>query len=239
MILTVTALLALTVLSAANAQQGWDIWTDKDEPPRNDEITSLPLPLDSTGGDGAHHLATEPTVLEADGRSYKTVQLFRDTEFTVEVSTGRYLLGFLGRLWPQGTVNGLAWIGSMQLTVDIDDETYVLSSDDIQHFEGWPFPGANLTAYNFYPRFLQPGQHTIKYRWRQQEPFFFEFPFGIINGAPPTDPLTEFAGRRVLVAEQEGDPVDGETVLTYHLTVVDDATAVEPENWGTIKRAIR
>lgn len=234
MILITMSLLLLAV-GSINAQQAWEIWPDKDLPPRNDEILSLPLPLDSIGGDGGHHLSTEPTMLESDGLPYKTMQLFRDSEFTVEVPTDRYLLGFLGRLWPQDTVDGLAWISSMQLSVDIDDQTYDLTSDDIQFFEGWPFPGVDLTAYNFYPRFLQPGQHKLTFRWRQKEPFFFQFPFGLAIGAPPADPLPEFEGRRVLVAEQEGSPVDGEMVLTYHLTVVEATTAVEPGPWGKIK----
>ena len=86
-----------------------------------------------------------------------------------------------------------------------------------------------------YPRFNEPGEYTLRYRWRQIEPFYFVLPYGA-PFSPPEDPAPEYEGRRVVIAEQIGDTIDGDMVLTYHVTVVTAPTAVEAVGWGTIKQ---
>lgn len=230
-------LLLLLSVSTAAAQGGYELWPDPKVPPPSDLVVFLPLPTDDTGGDEHYHPQTQ-TVLELDGLPYKAIQRSYDTAFDVTIPVGKYVLGWLGNFWPDN-VDGVALLHAQSLTVEINDEAFSLSPENVASVSDFPFVGMNLAAFDFYPRFLQPGSYVLRYRWRQLEPFFFVWPFGSPTHGPATDPLPGFDGRRVFVAEQEGDPVDGEMLITYHLTVVEAETAVSANSWAQAKARVR
>ena len=236
----VAVLLALGCASRAQAQADFDVWADPTFPPPLDQIAFLPIPIDEEGGDEYVHVGDQTE--EKDGQTYKTVQFYRDTAVEATAQVGQYVLGYLGNFWPKGTVDGVALLKATRLVaVEIDDAVFPLDESNISFLPDFPFEGVDLVAYGFYPRFQQPGSYTLRYRWRQVEPFHLVWPFGIDpnwDGAvnsPAEDPLG-LEGRRVLMAEQEGDPVDGDMLLTYHLTVVKAPLVVSPESWGMIKQ---
>lgn len=226
-------LVLLLSVSGSGAQEAYDLWPDPEVPPPSDLVVFLPLPTDDTGGDEHFHPAGAP-VLEREGLPYKAIQRFHDAAFDLTIPAGKYVLGWLGNFWPD-SVDGTALLRTQSLTVEINAEQFPLSADNIASVVDFPFAGFDLAAFDFYPRFLQPGSYVLRYRWRQLEPFFFVWPFGLPTHGPASDPLSGFDGRRVFVSEQEGDPADGEMVVTYHLTVTAQETAVSPQSWAHVK----
>lgn len=226
-------LILLLSLTGAMAQDTYDFWPDPDLPPPSDIVVFLPLPTNNTGGDEHYHPGDAPA-LERDGLPYKAIQRFHDASFDVTIPAGKYVLGWLGNFWPE-SVDGIALLRAQSLTAEINDDVFPLSAEDIASVTDFPFVGLDLAAFDFYPRFLQPGSYVLRYRWRQLEPFFFVWPFGSPTHGPAADPLTGFDGRRVFVSEQEGDPLDGEMVTTYHLTVTAQQTAVTGQSWAQVK----
>ena len=225
--------LLLSTVGPVGAQD-FDWWEDRTFIPPFEQIASLPLASDDFGGDQHHHLGDK--VLERDGLEYKAVQFFRDAEFTVEAQVGQYVLGWIGQFYPKGTFDGEGWLRSTELTLEINGQAFPIAEEDQVMIPDFPSGEDNLWTYMAFPRFLTPGEYTLKYRWRQLEPFFWVFPFGHpLIPHLPADPLG-FEGRRVYVPEEDGEILDGEFVLTYHLTVVGgEQTAVAPSTWGQVK----
>jgi hypothetical protein len=108
------------------------------------------------------------------------------------------------------------------------DSSYLLRIDDFPGYET-----SVLGEYNVWPRFTTTGVHTYVETFEQEEPFFYIRPF---EAAGEVDPAPQFEGRRVLVPEQIGDPVDGKFVFRYTLTVVEAPTPVEQTTWAEVKR---
>ena len=217
------------------AQEVFDLWPEKGAPPPLEQMA--PLPLDVPDAPEIDFVDIGDVTIERDGQTYKALQWFSDRTFEVTVPTGMYLLGLLGAFYPPDTIDPVALIQSARLvSVEIDDAVIELDDSNIFFLTDFPFEGVNLASYDIFPRFLQTGTYTLRYRWRQVEPFYFIRPFGV-PFQPEEDPAPEFEGRRALVAEQQGDEIDGDMLLTYILTVVDAPTAVEEKTWGQLKQS--
>ena len=226
----VLSLLVLGFYTHVQGQTLFELWPDSTVPPPP-ELEILP-----TGELGFIDLGDQ--IVEKDGQTYKSVQLFSDREFEVTVPVGKYVLGFVGVLTPPETFDLVALLNvSRMVSVEINDQVIEIDDSYFAVIADFPFEGVNLGAYHVYPRFNEPGNYTLRYRWRQIEPFYFILPFGA-PFSPEEDPAPEYEGRRAVVAEQIGDVIDGDMVLTYHVTVEETPTAVEADGWGAIKQEV-
>lgn len=241
--LKLAVLATLVVLLAVGSARAadWELWSDKTQMPPGDQLEGLPII--QTGENVAYiWVDLGDQTLEKDGVKYKALQMTRDQKFTATVPVGRYLIGLVGNIYPAGTVDLMAMTAAMTLvSVEIDgtpvpiDPSYILFAKDLFG------PGQDVGLYNVFPRFTKPGIHTYVQRFKQVDPFFWVEPYAAEKASGCTDcgyvqdPWPEFAGQYVWVPEQVGDPVDGDIVYEYTLTVVEEPTAVMPSAWGQVK----
>jgi hypothetical protein len=243
------AVLASVILAMAVGveAQDWELWSDMTTMPPGE--MQFPLPIVPSGEGiaiGSAEDENSPTdiglnkTLEKDGLEYKALQFTRDASYEATVPTGVYLRGLLGQLYPMGTADPVEMFGAMNLVqVEIDGTVIPIDDSYLLRVEEFPFPGFVLGLYNVYPIFHTPGTHTYVETFRPEEPYFLTVPFeGLAAALGVVDPSPEFEGRRVYLPEEVGDPVDGQIVFSYTLTVEDMPTAVANYSWARIKQGV-
>jgi hypothetical protein len=240
--------LGLLVLGAAQLATAadWELWPDKNATPPNDQMVGLPIVPE--GGNIVIAVETDSSwiiidvhqTLEKDGQQYKALQWFQDTEFTATVPAGKWLIGLLGIIYPMEVhMDVMAQAAAMNLVaVEIDGTTIPIDASNLfgpgpvigpeaANFADWESGG-----YSVFPRFNTPGPHTYVQKFQYQNFYYVE----CYEACGAADPSPEFEGRRVLVPEQIGNPVDGYVVFKYNLNVVAEPTAVAPKGWGEVKQ---
>ena len=202
----------LACLPAGIAQPAYDLWPDRHSLPSFDQVVFLPIFLPpepiffvDLGGTTVMHMNKE----------WRALQFTRDKEFSLTVPSGKYLFGLIGDDWPPNTVDPRQELSATRLVeIEIDGNTIPVNQSFLQDFTTGK---STFLIYNILPRFLTPGAHTLKYRWRQVTLFYFIYPYEIVFGFP--DPYG-LGGRRVFLPETVGDaPLDGSMTLSYALTV--------------------
>ncbi|NUM70530.1 MAG: hypothetical protein HUU43_06755 [Ignavibacteriaceae bacterium] len=241
--LVVPAVSALLLAAGSARAADWELWPDKTQMPPDDQTVGLPIVptgeniVVTTETDSSWMFIDVHQTLEKDGQQYKAIQAFRDGEFEATVPVGKYLIGLIGTFYPPGTVDAMALAASWQLvSVELDGTTIAIDRSYLALRREFPFAGNDLAFYSVFPRFNTPGTHTYTQRFRPEAFFYVEY-YDPVQGQ--VDPTPEFEGRRVLVPEQIGNPVDGEVVFKYTLTVVEESTAVPSSTWGQVKETQR
>lgn len=241
-VLKIAMLVACAVLLVAGTTRAadWELWPDKTQMPPDDQTVGLPIV--PTGEnivttvmetDSSWISIDVHQTLEKDGQQYKAIQLFQDSEFAATVPVGKYLIGLIGTFYPAGTVDAMALTTSWNLvSLEVDDTVIPIDRSYLALRKEFPFAGNDLAFYSVFPRFNTPGTHTYVQRFRPETFFYVEY-YDASQGQ--VDPTPEFERRRVLIPEKIGNPVDGDVVFKYTLTVTSDPTAVTPSTWGQVK----
>jgi hypothetical protein len=238
-------LAALAWLVSASAQAAdWELWNGSSVP--ENEVCCLPLIPNTPGGpvtvaesDSSVYFVDIHQTRVKDGKEYKAIQVFRDYTFDATVPVNRWLGGPWGFFYPTGTVDLMNYIATGVNLVSVEIDGQVVPVDPSKLVDLGPdfAPGNDVIWYPLDPRFTTLGSHTLVVTYQPVEEYYYIEPYAAQS---LEDPSPVFEGRRVLVPEQVGNPVDGKMVLRYNLTVVPDttATAVEGSTWGRIKAAL-
>lgn len=235
---------AAILLAAGSARAAdWELWADKTQMPPDDQQVGLPIVptgeniVTAVETDSSWMFIDVKQTLEKDGQQYKAVQFFQDSEFEATVPVGKYLIGLIGTFYPSGTVDAMAMAASWNLfSLEIDGTVIPIDRSYLALRREFPFAGNDLAFYSVSPRFNTLGTHTYIERFRPETFFYIEY-YDASQGQ--VDPTPEFERRRVSIPEQIGNPVDGEVVFKYTLTVVEEPTAVTPSTWGQVKETQR
>ena len=203
----------------------WELWPRRDAFPPGDETELL-----SCFGEPSwcsvefcdvYRGQSVPNVRH-EGVEWKGVQAFCDSQGSDTVVVNQWLYGPLAVLWRHDTVNSEAMMMATRLVaIEIDGERVPVTVEDILVWtsDDGVFDNA---GYVILPRFKTTGLHSVKYIYHPEAYFFFTYDHDreFFEGFP--DPYAEFEGRRVLVPEVLGDPVDGDITLAYTLNVVEE-----------------
>jgi hypothetical protein len=210
---TIFCLIIAAASIATGKPKSFDVWREKDTLPPFDQIVFLPifLPNEEPGFVDLGGLS-----VTSGGVEWKALQFTRDKQFDVTVPVGKYLFGLVGDEWPPATVDPLEELWATRLiSIEIDGTKITVNHHDLTDLSS---AEGSAAIFNVFPRFLTPGNYTLKYTWIQHRPFFFVYPYEVI-GIP--DPSPAFEGRRVFVPETVGDTLDGKMVLSYNVTVIE------------------
>jgi hypothetical protein len=246
----VFVLAALIWLVAGNVRAAdWEIWPDPTAMPPVDQTEYLGLT--PTGEAVVTVAETDSSLLvidvhqtrERDGKTYKAIQWFRDMHIQVPspVPISRWLRGgATGGVWPPDfEIDALGFMTACRLvSIELDGEVVPIDQATYLQPIGWMMgDGTTWVGYGYQVavRFKTAGTHTYKMVFRQESEFYYTECYSPCGLADPTPNLE---GRRVLVPEQVGDPVDGEMVYSYTVTVVSETpTAAESSGWARVKAA--
>lgn len=195
--------------AAANAQ--YELWPSCTTLPDFAEVEFLPI---FTPSEPPAFVDLGSLTVQHAGKTWKALQFTRDKSLDATVSVNKWLFGLAGDEWPAGTVDVFKELHAGRLeSVDIDGKSVKVNPScllDLSSQDG------SFAVYVVLLKFTSPGVHTLKYRWRQRRAFYFVYPFDVLNIPDPA----ELNGRRVFLGgETVGDPVDGDLVLNYNVTV--------------------